>query len=70
MLADQFLERWIMRHIDSGTQDADVGRLAHQLGSDGAKEGIYPSALERAAGRSLEDHLKAAIREAIEEELR
>ena len=38
MLADQLLEHWIMTDIDAGTMQADVAKLADQLGQDAARE--------------------------------
>lgn len=70
MMADQFLERWIMKHIDAGTQEADVPKLADQLEADGAMEDVSREAMEFVAKRSLREHLIAAIHEAIEEDLR
>lgn len=70
MLADQFLEHWIMTHIDAGTMQADAARLADQLGQDAAREDVSVEAMETAAGGSLTEFIRRAIQEAIEADLR
>lgn len=70
MLADQFLERWTMKHIDAGTQEADIPKLADQLEADAAREDISREALEYEARQTLREHIIAAIHEAIAQDLR
>jgi len=69
MLADQFLESWVMRHIGAGTALADAAKLADQLGQDAAREDVSVEAMEAAAGSNLPEYIKSAIRQAIEEDL-
>lgn len=68
MLADQFLERWIIEHVTSTTDTGDVLKLVSQLILDGAREDFTPELMEEAAGRSLEKHIEAAIREVQEQD--
>jgi len=67
MLADQFLERWIIECINASTESEDVLKLVSQLILDAAREDVTPELMEEAAGRSLEKHIEAAIREAQEQ---
>lgn len=70
MLADQYLEKWIMTHIGAGTPLADAGALANQLIRDAQHEGFTEDILEMEAGILLPDYIEKAIRQAVEEDLR
>jgi len=67
--ATRFLNNWMSEHVGTGSQLSDVTDLAAALASAGLIAGFDRAALEAAAGRPLEDAVKAAIKLAIEEGL-
>lgn len=69
MTPAEFLSRWRLEHINSGTQQTDAPKLSGELLHDAALEGIGRDELEMLAGKPLENYIVDSIREAIEEEL-
>lgn len=65
----EFLRWWISQHIGAGSQLADAATLAESLAHDASRVGIEEDALEKAAGRTLENAVETAIKRAIEEDL-
>jgi len=63
MTPEEFLERWKLENIDSGTQPSEIEDLSDKLLGDAGKEGIGREILEAAAGGNLRNFITGSTRD-------